>query len=234
MTGMMTSTALTGTLAVAMLSAAAPAGSGEETGAAAPDTEWEILFDGTGLDKWEYRPGGWHIEEGVLAWGENAGFIWTKKPYGDFVLELEFKLADKTNSGVFIRAGDKRKPVQTSLEIQILDSHGKETVGKHDCGAIYDALAPAVNTVKAPGEWNRMSITARGSMVYVSLNGTPVVSADLERWKEPGKNPDGTENKFKTPLRDFPRKGYIGLQDHKHPVWYRNIRILPLDARPEK
>jgi hypothetical protein len=41
-------------------------------------------------------------------------------------------------------------------------------------------------------------------------------------------NPDNTKNKFGRALKDFARIGYIGLQDHGRPVWYRNIRIKRL------
>ena len=47
-------------------------------------------------------------------------------------------------------------------------------------------------------------------------------------WDEAGKNPDGTRNKFKKPLLDFPKIGHIGLQDHGQPVWFRNVRIRPV------
>jgi hypothetical protein len=54
---------------------------------------------------------------------------------------------------------------------------------------------------------------------------------DLNEWTEPYKNPDDTKNKFQTALKDFARTGYIGLQDHGRPVWYRNIKIKPLNSR---
>jgi hypothetical protein len=56
-----------------------------------------------------------------------------------------------------------------------------------------------------------------------------VTDADLGRWTEAGKNPDGTANKFKRPLRDFPRRGHIGLQDHHRMVQFRNVRIRSFD-----
>ena len=60
------------------------------------------------------------------------------------------------------------------------------------------------------------------------LNGETVVDADLDRWTEPQKNPDGSKNKFPRAMKDFARSGYIGLQDHGRPVWYRNVRIKSL------
>jgi hypothetical protein len=63
----------------------------------------------------------------------------------------------------------------------------------------------------------------------VELNGQPILEMDLDRWTETGRNPDGTTNKFTRPLKEFDRVGYVGLQDHGRPVWYRNVRIKRLD-----
>jgi hypothetical protein len=129
---------------------------------------------------------------------------------------------------VFIRTSDIKDNVQTGIEIQIWDSVGKTKMEKHFCAAIYDALEPSRNAEKQIGEWNAMRITARGPSIQVELNGEKVIDMDLDRWSEAGKNPDGTPNKFKKPLKDFPRKGFIGLQDHHKAVWFRNIRIKTL------
>ena len=82
--------------------------------------------------------------------------------------------------------------------------------------------------MKPAGEWNHVEITADKSKVKVVLNGQQVVDADLDRWTEPHKNPDGTPNKFDKPLKDFARTGYVGLQDHGHDAWYKNLKIKPL------
>jgi len=71
-------------------------------------------------------------------------------------------------------------------------------------------------------------ITCDNAKITVNLNGSVVSQADLDRWTETGKNPDGSKNKFPRPLKDFARTGYIGLQDHGQPVWFRNIRIKQL------
>jgi hypothetical protein len=52
---------------------------------------------------------------------------------------------------------------------------------------------------------------------------------DLNKWTEPGKNPDGTDNKFRYAYKDMPRVGFIGLQYHGNPVWFRNVKIKSLD-----
>jgi hypothetical protein len=54
------------------------------------------------------------------------------------------------------------------------------------------------------------------------------MDANLDDWKEAGKNPDGTANKFKSALKDMPRSGYVGLQDHLSDLWFKNVKIKPL------
>jgi len=159
----------------------------------------------------------------------NADYLWTKERYGDFVLELEFKIPAQANSGIFLRTSDLKDPVYTGLEIQVANSFGKTDLSRGGtAGALYDCVAPTRNTVLAPGEWNRARITCKGSRITVVLNGEAIVDADLDRWTEPQKNPDGSKNKFPKAMKDFARTGYIGLQDHGRPVWYRNVRIKPL------
>jgi sugar phosphate isomerase/epimerase len=172
-----------------------------------------------------FPPGSWMMQDGVLQ-PKGGGDIWTKERYGDFVLDLEFKLDTNTNSGVFLRTGDIKEWLHTAIEVQVLDSYGKKDVGREDCGAIFDCMAPSMNAVKAPGEWNRYTITCRGNTITVVLNGHQIISMDLDRWREAHRNPDGTPNKFNTAYKDMPRSGNIGLQYHGHPVWYRNLRIL--------
>ena len=108
-----------------------------------------------------------------------------------------------------------------------MDSHGRKP-GKHSAGALYDARPASKTTVKPAGEWNTMQLKAKGSKVEVNMNGEKIVDVDLDDWDTPRKNPDGSKNKFKTALKDLPRTGHIGFQDHGHDVWYRNITLEEL------
>jgi hypothetical protein len=198
----------------------------KEAGAAPAEKGWVTLFDGKNLEGWTDVAGqkpsaGWVIEDGALVRKTKAGDIWTKKRYGDFVLELEFKTTG--NSGVFIRTGNPKDNVQTGIEIQV-DKPGNP--GKHSVGAVYDLQAPTKNA--GNDGWNKMVITARGSVLKVQLNGEQIIDMNLDRWSEAGLNPDGTKNKFKTALKNFKREGHIGFQDHNFEVAYRNVRIRPL------
>jgi len=187
------------------------------------------LFNGKDLTGWTAKPGSWVIDEDGSVARKGGGSIWTEAQYGDFVLDLDFKVAKGTNSGIFIRTGSIRNSVQTGIEIQVLDSFGRAKPGKHDCGAVYDCLAPGKNPMKAPGQWNHAVITCKQNSIRVAMNGEQIIDMDLDKWTEPRKNPDGSRNKFRTALKDFPRRGHIGFQDHGKPVWYRNVRLKPLE-----
>jgi hypothetical protein len=155
----------------------------------------------------------------------SGGLIYTKQSFADLVLSCDFKVSKGCNSGIFFRVGDPRSEVQTALEIQVFDSAGKEKVGKHDCGALYDVLAPKTNAVKPAGEWNHIDITANKGAVQVVLNGAEIINADLDQYTTPGMSLDGAKNKFKRALKDFPREGRVALQDHGHDCWYKNVRV---------
>ncbi len=194
---------------------------------AADDCKWTVLFDGTDLSTWDNGTGGapgagWVIEDGVVTRKEPAGYIWTKEKYGDFVLELEFKT--EGNSGLFFRTGNPRDCVQTGLEMQIYTPI--DTPNKHSVGSIYDAVAPNKNA--AVEGWNKVVLTAKGSRIIIEMNGEKIIDADLDQWTEVGKNPDGSPNKYRTAIKDFPREGHVGLQEHGDVVSFRNIRIRPL------
>jgi hypothetical protein len=204
-------------------------------GAADPkEGGWRPLFDGTDLAAWTsaagQQPGkGWVVEDGALVRKEPAGDLWTGVRFGDFVLDLEFQTTG--NSGVFLRTDKPTDNVQTGLEVQI--EQPAKAPGKHSCGALYDLLAPTKEASKKDG-WNHLVITARGPKITVAMNDEPIIDADLDRWTEAGKNPDGTKNKFHTALKDFKRDGHIGLQDHGAVVKFRNIKIKLLDSESGK
>ncbi len=191
------------------------------------ESEWITLFDGSDLAAWQNRDGGppgagWVIEDDVVTRKEGTGYLWTKEQFGDFVLELEYKT--QGNSGVFFRTGNLRDHVQTGLEMQVhrpVDEPNRQSVG-----GIYDALAPSKNA--ATEGWNTVVLKAKGSRITIDLNGERIIDADLDDWTEPRRNPDGSNNKYRMALKDFPREGYIGLQDHGDVVSYRNIRIRRL------
>jgi hypothetical protein len=199
-----------------------PAGGGH------PDTTgWKSLFQ-PDLSNAIMEPDAWKIENGELS-AKTHAVLWTKESYGDFVLDLEFKVAKGANSGVFLRAGDIKRDT-SAYEIQVHESTDGSKYGM--VGALYDAKPPSKNVAKPAGEWNRFTITCKGTMLTLIFNGEEVINVDLGDWKEPHLNPDGTKNKFAVALKDYARVGPIGFQGihgkEAAPVWYRNIRIKEL------
>jgi 3-keto-disaccharide hydrolase/VCBS repeat protein len=200
---------------------------------------FSTLFNGKDLNGWLTGPdNAWVVENGVITLKRNfdgrehnADYLWAKNKYDDFVLELECKIPERANSGIFLRTSDLKDPVYTGLEVQVANSYGRNQLSsKGTAGAIYDCLAPTKNAIKKPGEWNQYRILCEDNLVKIWLNGESVINMDLNRWTKPNENPEpqGSKNKFPRPLKNFARQGYIGLQDHGRPVWYRNIRIKPL------
>jgi hypothetical protein len=196
---------------------------------------WVLLFDGKTPTGWLNRdkthdqplPAA-NVRDGSINPHKSGTYVvFYKQPFDNFVLACDFKVSPGANSGIFIRTGDTKDPVQSGFEIQIFDSAGKAP-GKHSCGALYDAVAPSEEASKPAGQWNHVEITADKNFVKVVLNGRQIIDADLDRWAEVGKNPDGTRNKFARALKDFPRSGYVGLQDHNAPVWFKNIKLKKL------
>lgn len=185
---------------------------------------WVTLYNGKSLDGWQ-TTGNWlPQEDGVLliqprpgekGWQRYKDYLWTKKKYKDFILDLEYSYPPGGNSGVFFRVGSLEDPVSQGIEAQILDSSKKTgAMTHHDHGGIISAVGASKNMSKPPNEWNRMVVTCKGHHLQVELNGEKIIDVQLDE----------------TPLKDRPLEGYIGLQDHGEPnnIRFRNIRIKEL------
>ena len=208
--------------------------------AAAPKTHpdstgWKNLF-AADLSNAIYPKGVWFFQDGLLTATEDQG-IWTKEQYGDCIIDLEFKTGPAANSGVFVYGSDLKDWVANSVEIQILDDYDPKwaSVPKTwHCGGIFGRLAPTKSMVKKAGQWNRMTITCRGPMIDVLLNGEMVTKMDMKKWTSAKKNPDGSETPawLSKPAAELPTKGHVGLQG-KHggaPIFFRNLKIKTLPS----
>jgi hypothetical protein len=192
--------------------------------------KWDNLF-AADLSNAEFPAGVWTSDGGILTASEDQ-CIWTKSDYANFILDLEFKTADGTNSGVIVYCTDTENWIPNSVEIQIADDFAKqwaESPKTWQCAAIFGHLAPTKSMVKKPGEWNRMTITCQGQRIEVVLNGELVNDMNMALWTSAKTNPDGSEipSWLSTPFAQLATKGRIGLQG-KHagaPVYFRNLRI---------
>lgn len=194
---------------------------------------WEALLNDE-LSNAIHPAGVWTVEDGVLTASEDQA-IWSAKVYDNFVLDLEFKNADGTNSGVIFYATDILDWVPNSVEIQIADDYNKkwaDSPTNWQCAAVFGHKAASKRTVKKPGEWNRMTIKAFDQHISVVLNDEPVINIDMADYTSVKDNPDGSEVPpwLSTPMSSMPTYGHIGLQG-KHgdaTVWFRNVRIKVL------
>lgn len=171
----------------------------------------------------------WKVENGILHGSEPRGtWLMSEREYGDFVLEFEFKLGERGNSGCALRAPMRGDPAFDGLELQMADlRYNPQAKDSELTGGIYRAIPPA-RQVYRPTEWNRYEITFRGPRLKVILNGETIQDLNLDEHKEVVKRHDGRDA---PPIRSRPRKGHIGFQelsrggDH---VQIRNARIREL------
>ncbi|MHC4324737.1 MAG: 3-keto-disaccharide hydrolase [Planctomycetota bacterium] len=199
-----------------------------------PNTrKWPDLFK-EDLSNAIFPEGVWTCQDGVFTASEDQA-IWTKKDYENFVLDLEFKTAPGTNSGVVVYCTDMKNWIPNSVEIQIADDFAEQWAKSPktwQCGAVFGHLAPTKSIVKKPGRWNRFTIKCAGKQIDIALNGERIASMDMSLWTSAKKNPDGSEIPpwLNKPLAEHPTKGKIGLQG-KHagaPIFFRNIKIREL------
>ncbi len=188
------------------------------------------------LSNASFPEGVWKMENGELTATEDK-CIWSDKIYDNFVLDLEFKNASGTNSGVIFYCTDRKNWIPNSVEVQIADDYAKkwaESPKDWQCGAIFGHLpAKAQKVVKKPGEWNHMTITCVDQDITVELNGQKVTEMDMSLWTSATTNPDGSPipSWLSNPFATLPTKGYIGFQG-KHagaPIWFRNIYVKELN-----
>ncbi len=84
---------------------------------------WSPLFNDSLTNSIDAK-GVWSINDGVITASEDEA-LWSKKKYDDFILDLEFKNADSTNSGVIVHASDIKNWIPNSVEIQIADDYSE-------------------------------------------------------------------------------------------------------------
>lgn len=173
----------------------------------------------------------WVVDkDGVLHGSEPRGtWLMSEKQYGDFVLDYEFKLGERGNSGLGIRVPAAGDPAFDGLEIQMADERYNEGRDGPDklTGSIYKAIAPTKQVFK-PTQWNHYVVTAKGPRITVVLNGETIQEINLDEHKAPIERHNG---KPSPSLSERPRKGRIGFQELSRGgahVMIRNVRIKEL------
>lgn len=220
--------------AFGLLTAASLFGADNQLTSAEQKDGWLLLFDGKTTAGWmnsDRSSPRTAVEEGTLNPHKAGHYMLVHtQQWENFVFAADFKISPRCNSGIFIRTSSLTPRAGkdigfNGIEIAIDDT---KTSSFHDTGAIYDLVKPMKNTMKPVGEWNHIEITSAHGRVEVVLNGEQVTRTDLNQFTEPNKRPDGSAHKFDIAYKDHPQRGFIGLQDHGSPCWFKNIKLKPL------
>ena len=213
-------------------------------------SEWISLFDGTSTKGWrayngDKLPPQWVIVDNVLTFDTEVkteeeftggkDIIYANEEFDNFELSLEWKIPEGGNSGIFYHLKEGFDgPYEVSPEYQLLDDLKWEEINKakleewQKTAADYAMYSPDLENkiVKSAGEWNTSRIIFTPENVEYWLNGKKVVS--FVPWSD-----DWENRKNESKWKDFPnygkfKTGYIGLQDHDSPLWFKNIKIRKL------
>ena len=197
-----------------------------------PAKSWRVLLNGASLDAWRgYQtdtvPSGWHIVGGVLAKETPTADIMTKDEFGDFELELEWKIGEAGNSGILYRGTTEYDHIYWSApEYQLLDDvKAEDNKTRLNCAGSAYALYPSPpGHLKPVGKWNTARIVAKGAHVEHWLNGVKLLEYELwsSDWEAKVK-----ASKFAVwPNFGRAKRGHIAMQgDHAGTLAFRNIRI---------
>lgn len=201
------------------------------------DDSWTNLLGENSRELWrgykgESWPAGWELADGVLSRTAGGDDLMTKAMYNDFDLRFEWKISPGGNSGVMyhVSTGDDA-PYYTGPEYQILDNQGHPDGEKTETssGSLYALYSPPKDYTRPVGRWNTARIVVCGNCVEQWLNGHRVVACRVGC-------DDWNQRVAKSKFADWPKfaqnhAGYIALQDHGAPVWFRNICIRDLSGK---
>jgi len=193
-----------------------------------------VLFDGTSLKEWvtaKGAPASWAVRDGYMQVVKGGGSVKTVREFGDCQLHVEWAAPapavgvnqDRGNSGVFL---------MNMYEVQVLDSYESKTYADGQAGALYGQFPPLVNATRKPGEWQTYDIiflaprfAADGALTSPARM-TVLHNGVLIHHNEELTGP--TAHKARPPYKAHAARLPIGLQDHSHPVRFRNIWIRDL------
>lgn len=202
---------------------------------AAPPSDAIVLFNGRDLSAWEMADDSsapkWQVRDGYMQVVARSGGLRTRQAFGSVQLHIEWSAPnpprgtgqDRGNSGVYL---------MSNYEVQVLDSYHNDTYADGQAAAVYGQSPPMANAMRAPGHWNTYDIVfhrprfnsdgsvAQPARVTVIHNGV-LVQDNFALWGSTVHMAIGT---YKAHADRLP----LMLQDHDHPVRYRNIWLREL------
>jgi hypothetical protein len=203
----------------------------------APPSDAVVLFDGRDLSAWRAGNGGeagWKLEDGYVEVVRGAGSIWTRQPFGDVQMHMEWASPDPP-SGSGQGRGNSGVKLMGLYEIQVLDSYENRTYADGQAGSVYGLYPPLVNVSRPPGQWQTFDIIFRaprfapnGSLVRPArvtvLHNGVLVQDNVAL--------SGPTGRQRAPYRAHDERLPMMLQDHGDPVRYRNIWVRELEPEP--
>lgn len=201
-----------------------------------PPSDAIILFNGKDLLQWTQAngsPAKWTVRDGYFQVLPHSGSIQTKQAFGDCQLHVEFwepvpatgESQDRGNSGVILMG---------QYEIQVLDSYHNRTYADGQAGAVYAQYPPQVNVSRPPGEWQTYDIVfhaprfSSAGKLLSPARFTVFQNGVLVQDNVVLTGPTALQNGKRPPYKPGPPELPLILQDHGHPVRYRNIWIREL------
>src|SRR5947208_16481048 len=189
---------------------------------------WRTLFDGRSLDAWRgYKtdkiPDGWKIVNGTLAKDSPTQDIVSKDEFGDFELEIDWKIGEAGNSGIFYRGTEEYDHIYWSApEYQLLDDiKGADNKTRLTCaGAAYAVYPSPAGHLKPVGQWNQARIVANGAHIEHWLNGVKLLEYEMG-------SPDWERRVKASKFAEWPnygraKRGHIAMQgDHEGTLAFR-------------
>jgi len=196
---------------------------------------WRSLFDGRTTTGWRgYRapamPVGWQVVDGTLSKNGVASDIVTTDQFGNFELDIDWKIGPAGNSGIFYRGTEEYDHIYWSApEYQLLDdARAPDGVSRLTAAGSDYALYPSpAGIVNDANEWNVTRLILCGAHVEHWLNGKKLLEYDLG-------SPDWESRVKASKFVAWPHygratRGYIGIQgDHAGTLALRKIRIREL------
>lgn len=192
--------------------------------ALAQANNWVKIFDGKTMTGWKIMAvhggngGLWEVKDGALVGNQEkdhkGGLIGTEKKYGDFEIELEFKVDNPADTGLFLRTREDGMGYQITIDY-------------HKTGYIGSLYAPAEGGfIQVNKLWQQYFKKDKWNKLRARVEGQP---AHVQAWLNGFKTIDYTDYRER-----YPREGYIGLQVHGGAdAWgdasrarYRNIRVM--------
>jgi hypothetical protein len=204
-----------------------------------PPSDALVLFNGKDLSQWEAAdqgPAKWKVGDGYFEVAPGTGDMHTRQGFGDCQLHVEWATPDpphgqdqdRGNSGVFLHS---------LYEVQVLDSYNNVTYADGQAAGIYGQYPPLVNACRPPGQWQTYDIVFHGprfdSAGKLRRPATTTVIHNGVLVQDHVTILGPTAHGQRPPYQVTPEKLPLKLQDHDHPVRYRNIWIRELAEATE-